>query len=116
MKIKPIAAFLFGSITAKLTSSIQPSLFIFVQILTHMKLRSFLLVAAAPLLLYSCVSSKKFKTAQTDIAKLQDKYSALQADNDTCGQEKGLLSRQKETLEREKALLTARLKELQDQR
>ncbi|MFZ9694371.1 MAG: OmpA family protein [Chitinophagaceae bacterium] len=80
-----------------------------------MKLRSFLLVAAAPLLLYSCVSSKKFKTAQTDIAKLEDKYKTLQAENDTCGQEKGILTRQKETLEREKALLTARLKELQDQ-
>jgi chemotaxis protein MotB len=72
-------------------------------------------VAAAPLLLYSCVSSKKFKTAQTDIAKLEDKYKTLQAENDTCGQEKGILTRQKETLEREKALLTARLKELQDQ-
>jgi chemotaxis protein MotB len=80
-----------------------------------MKPRSFLLIAAAPLLLYSCVSGKKFKTAQSDIAKWQDKYNTLQAENDTCGQEKGILTRQKETLEREKALLTARLKELQDQ-
>ena len=80
-----------------------------------MKFRSFLLVAVAPMLLYSCVSSKKFKTAQSDIAKWQDKYNTLQAENDTCGQEKGILTRQKETLEREKALLTARLKELQDQ-
>lgn len=80
-----------------------------------MKFRSFLLVAVAPMLLYSCVSSKKFKTAQSDITKLQDKYATLQAENDTCGQEKGILTRQKETLEREKALLTARLKELQEQ-
>jgi len=80
-----------------------------------MKFRSFLLVAVAPMLLYSCVSSKKFKTAQSDIAKWQDKYNTLQAENDTCGQEKGILTRQKETLEREKALLTARPKELQDQ-
>lgn len=80
-----------------------------------MKFRSFLLVAVAPMLLYSCVSGKKFKTAQSDIAKWQDKYNTLQAENDTCGQEKGILTRQKETLEREKALLTARLKELQDQ-
>ena len=80
-----------------------------------MKFRSFLLVAVAPMLLYSCVSSKKFKTAQSDITKLQDKYATLQAENDTCGQEKGILTRQKETLEREKALLSARLKELQDQ-
>ena len=80
-----------------------------------MKLRSFLLIAAAPLLLYSCVSSKKFKTAQSDISKLQDKYKTLETENNACGEEKGILTRQKETLEREKALLTARLKELQDQ-
>lgn len=80
-----------------------------------MKLRSLLLVAAAPLLLYSCVSSKKFKTSQADIAKLQDKYKTLETENNACGEEKGILTRQKETLEREKALLTARLKELQDQ-
>lgn len=80
-----------------------------------MKLRSFLLIAVTPLLLYSCVSSKKFKTSQADIAKLQDKYKTLETENNACGEEKGILTRQKETLEREKALLTARLKELQDQ-
>ena len=43
-----------------------------------MKLRSFLLIAFAPLFFYSCVSSKKFKTAQADIAKLQDRYKTLE--------------------------------------
>jgi len=80
-----------------------------------MKLRSLLLIALAPLFLYSCVSSKKFKTAQTDIAKLQDRYKTLESENNVCGEEKGILARQKETLEREKALLNARIKELQDQ-
>ena len=80
-----------------------------------MKNRSILLLAATPLILASCVSSKKFKTAQTDYAKLESRYKDLESDNKDCGEEKGILTRQKETLEREKALLTARLKELNDQ-
>lgn len=80
-----------------------------------MKKRSILLLAATPLILASCVSSKKFKTAQTDYAKLESRYKDLETDNKECGEEKGILTRQKETLEREKALLTARLKELNDQ-
>ncbi|MEY4586696.1 MAG: hypothetical protein RIT05_1114 [Bacteroidota bacterium] len=80
-----------------------------------MRLRSFLLIAIAPLFLFSCVSSKKFKNAQTEYAKLQDRYKTLESENNVCGEEKGILTRQKETLEREKALLTARIKELQEQ-
>ena len=73
------------------------------------------LLPGAPLFFYSCVSSKKFKTAQSDIAKLQDRYKTLESENNVCGEEKGILARQKETLEREKALLNARIKELQEQ-
>ena len=80
-----------------------------------MKLRSLLFIAFAPLFFYSCVSTKKFKTAQTDLAKLQDQYKTLESENNVCGEEKGILARQKETAEREKALLTARIKELQEQ-
>ena len=80
-----------------------------------MKLRFLLFIAFAPLFFYSCVSSKKFKTAQTDMAKLQDRYKTLESENNACGEEKGILARQKETAEREKALLTARIKELQEQ-
>lgn len=80
-----------------------------------MRLRSFLFIAIAPVFLVSCVSSKKFKNAQTDYAKLQDRYKTLESENNVCGEEKGILTRQKETLEREKALLTARIKELQEQ-
>ncbi|MBM3914619.1 MAG: OmpA family protein [Sphingomonadales bacterium] len=76
----------------------------------------FLVVPAIALLsLSACVSSKKFKTSQQDYAKLQDRYKTLETENNACGEEKGILLRQKETLEREKALLTARIKELQEQ-
>jgi chemotaxis protein MotB len=78
--------------------------------------KSFLLAfASAALLLTSCVSSKKFKAAQNDYTKLESRFKDLETDNKECGEEKGILTRQKETLEREKALLTARLKELSEQ-
>lgn len=80
-----------------------------------MPLRVLLLITIALFSLSSCVSSKKFKTSQQDYAKLQDRYKILETENNACGEEKGILLRQKETLEREKALLTARMKELQEQ-
>ncbi|NDF98549.1 MAG: hypothetical protein EB101_06430 [Chitinophagia bacterium] len=80
-----------------------------------MSFRFFVLVAVTLLSLSACVSSKKFKTSQQDYAKLQDRYKTLETENNACGEEKGILLRQKETLEREKALLTARIKELQEQ-
>jgi chemotaxis protein MotB len=80
-----------------------------------MSFRFLVLVAGALLSMSACVSSKKFKTSQQDYAKLQDRYKTLETENNACGEEKGILLRQKETLEREKALLTARIKELQEQ-
>ena len=80
-----------------------------------MSFRFFVLVAGAMLSMSACVSSKKFKTSQQDYTKLQDRYKTLETENNACGEEKGILLRQKETLEREKALLTARIKELQEQ-
>ena len=80
-----------------------------------MPFRFLVLVTVALLSLSACVSSKKFKTSQQDYAKLQDRYKTLETENNACGEEKGILLRQKETLEREKALLTARIKELQEQ-
>jgi chemotaxis protein MotB len=80
-----------------------------------MSFRFLVLVAVTLLSLSACVSSKKFKTSQQDYAKLQDRYKTLETENNACGEEKGILLRQKETLEREKALLTARIKELQEQ-
>lgn len=78
-------------------------------------IRTFLWASVAAISLTGCVSSKKFKTAQQENAKLQDRYKTLETENNACGEEKGILVRQKETLEREKALLTARIKELQEQ-
>jgi len=77
--------------------------------------RKFLIPILALCTLGSCVSSKKFKTAQDDYAKLETRYKTLEGDLSDCSTEKATLSRQKEALEREQALLNARLKELGDQ-
>jgi chemotaxis protein MotB len=70
---------------------------------------------ALPLVMASCVSSKKFKSAQADYAKLQEQYKTLQTDNQACSEEKAILTRQKETCEREKALLATQVKDLNGQ-
>lgn len=81
-----------------------------------MIMKKFLIGALAlPLVMASCVSSKKFKSAQADYAKLQEQYKTLQADNQACSEEKAILSRQKETCEREKALLATQVKDLNGQ-
>ena len=50
------------------------------------------LIAAT--LLFSCVSSKKFKTAQAEYGALQLKYTQLQGDMNNCNDTKAELSRQ----------------------
>jgi chemotaxis protein MotB len=65
--------------------------------------------------LLSCVSSKKFKTAQADYTTLETKYKTLEGDLSDCSTEKATLARQKEALERDQALLRTRNKELGDQ-
>lgn len=80
-----------------------------------MKVQQLLLVAATPVLLFSCVSSKKFKSAQNDYAKLEERYKTLAADNEACSTEKATLTRQKETCEREYALLNTRVRDLTSQ-
>lgn len=81
----------------------------------HMKLKFVVLTAAASTLLFSCVSSKKFKTAQADLAKLETKNKTLESDLSDCSTEKATLSRQKEALERERALLNSRITDLSGQ-
>lgn len=76
---------------------------------------NYLVAAIISLSLFSCVSSKKFKTAQADYAKLEERYNTLKTDNEECSIEKATLARQKETLEREKALLASQIKDLNDQ-
>lgn len=80
-----------------------------------MKLNQLILTASLSLILFSCVSSKKFKTSQDDYAKLETKYKTLEGDMSDCSVEKGTLSRQKEALERENALLNTRIKDLNGQ-
>lgn len=74
-----------------------------------------ILLLAVPVLMTSCVSSKKYKTAQQDYAKLETRYKTLEGDLSDCSTEKATLSRQKEALEREQALLKTRVQELGDQ-
>lgn len=80
-----------------------------------MKKITILLLLAAPFLLNSCVSTKKFKSAQADYAKLDTMYRTLQKENAECGQEKAILVRQKDALERELALKNANIKDLNSQ-
>ena len=65
--------------------------------------------------LFSCVSSKKFKTKEADYNKLEERFNTLQKDMNECGEEKAILTRQKEALERERALLAGQIKDLGDQ-
>lgn len=80
-----------------------------------MKLHQIIMLVSAPAILFSCVSSKKFKTAQADYAKLETKYKTLESDLSECSTEKATLARQKEALEREKALLNTRITDLTTQ-
>ena len=80
-----------------------------------MKLNQLILVASASLLLFSCVSSKKFKTAQADYTTLETKFKTLEGDMSDCSTEKATLAREKAALEREIALQKARMKDLDDQ-
>lgn len=80
-----------------------------------MKSPLFLFSALALLSLGSCVSSKKFKSAQADYQQLESKYKTLEGDMTECATEKATLARQKEACEREKALMASKVTELTDQ-
>lgn len=72
-------------------------------------------LAAAALLLTSCVSSKKFKQAQDDYAVLNNKYTQLQEDLKNC--EKDLLKASNflQTAENNNANLKEQLQNMRDQ-
>jgi chemotaxis protein MotB len=80
-----------------------------------MKAKLILMVMALSPMLFSCVSSKKFKTAQTDYTNLETKYKTLQGDMTDCGDEKAKLAREKASLERELALQNSQIKDLNGQ-
>lgn len=90
-----------------------------------MKLRPIIVPAICTLFLFSCVSSKKYKQAQTDYVILQTNNRQLQGSLDDCNNQKADLQRQKSGLETDVANLnrqidllkqnnTQALKQLQD--
>lgn len=80
-----------------------------------MKLRLMFVMLASSLLLFSCVSSKKFKKSQADYADLQNRYTQLQGTLSTCNDDKAELNRQKAALENDKANLNNRIADLNKQ-
>ena len=80
-----------------------------------MRLLKIILPAIAPLLLISCVSSKKFKTAQAQYGQLQVQYTALQSDLANCNNLNADLNRQKSALENDKESLNNKIADLNKQ-
>jgi len=80
-----------------------------------MKLRSTILVLFSSVLLFSCVSSKKFKKSQADYAALQTKYEQSLTDMKVCNDAKDALARQIYTLESDNNNLKSRITDLNKQ-
>lgn len=66
-----------------------------------MKFRQVLLVALTPVVLFSCVSTKKFKAEQQKYTQLNDSYAKLQADLKACEDQKAEEARKKTALQTE---------------
>lgn len=79
-----------------------------------MKLKHFLLLAAAPAFLFSCVSSKKFKAAQAQLDSLNQAHSKLQGDLKLCEDNKSEVERQKAAYEAQIADLNKQLSFVKD--
>ncbi|MGZ5219174.1 MAG: OmpA family protein [Chitinophagaceae bacterium] len=71
-----------------------------------MNAKQIVLPALSAILLFSCVSSKKFKKSQADYATLQTQYTQSQGDLSACNDEKANLQRQKSGLENDITNLT----------
>ena len=80
-----------------------------------MKLNQLILPISASLFLFSCVSPKKLKTAETQYADLQTKYTQLQGDLSACNDAKSDLNRQKSGLENDNASLNNKITDLNKQ-
>ena len=80
-----------------------------------MKLKIIIPSILVSMLLFSCVSSKKYKQSQADYASLQLKHTQLEGDLSNCNNEKATLASQKSELESEKANLNNRIAELNRQ-
>ena len=66
-----------------------------------MKFRQALLIALAPVMLFSCVSTKKFKAEQLKYTQVNDSYTKLQADLKACEDQKAEEARKKAALQSE---------------
>jgi len=66
-----------------------------------MKFRQVLLVALTPVVLFSCVSTKKFKAEQQKYTQLNDSYAKLQGDLKACEDQKAEEARKKAALQAE---------------
>ena len=80
-----------------------------------MKLKFVAIAALSTLLLFSCVSSKKFKKSQADYAELQVKLTQVQGDLTNCNDAKAELAKQKSTLENDKNSLNNQIADLNRQ-
>lgn len=97
----------------------------FHQKLSHMIIKKIILPIVSAVFLFSCVSSKKFKSLQASYGDLQAQKTQLQGNLDDCNNQKADLNRQKSSLENDIANLnkqidflkqnnTQALKQLQD--
>ena len=68
-----------------------------------MTLKKLMILAAAPVVLFSCVSSKKFNSLGSRYAELNNSYTAIQKDLQACRDEKSEIERRKAILEAELA-------------
>lgn len=80
-----------------------------------MRPRSIVASLVFSIFFFSCVSSKKYKQAQTDYANLLVKQSQLEGDLSNCNTEKANLARQKSELENDKVNLNSRIADLNRQ-
>lgn len=75
----------------------------------------FLLLIAFPILIMSCVSTKKFKEEQARYQDLSTKMSQTEADLNACNNDRNQLSQQRESLEAQNAALVAKIADLNKQ-
>ncbi|HRI19341.1 MAG TPA: OmpA family protein [Panacibacter sp.] len=80
-----------------------------------MKINKPLLLAVLPLLLFSCVSSKKFKDAEAKNAEITQKYSTLLGEYNDCQNKTNDLTAQKTTLGNDNANLKSQMDDLRKQ-
>ncbi|MFN4006993.1 MAG: flagellar motor protein MotB [Chitinophagaceae bacterium] len=79
-----------------------------------MKLTNWMLAASTSMLLFSCVSNKKFKAAQAQYGALETKYITLQGEAEKCKDDKSKLEADKLALNTKVDELNKQIKFLQE--